>query len=299
MSLRRPPLRLLLSLIALLIAGPAQAQLLRLKPREAGPPPGTPPSAAEIWPFPPPDPKTWWTDKRPAPPEAADPLGGRRLRRGEQTPRPENGVDPSTYRLWGLPPLQWQVLRGDELILEVWTRPTNSVRQTVTRIVLRDDGEGFVQARAGLACCEASIGRRVGFDASLPRDAIPGLRALRAARVWTSPRDVRSFQPGMTDPICVQGTAYDLTLAERGRTLTRHRACDSAEVGEAADVLERVLAAALRHEPRFDALFPGGADFASAREDYTALLAAGGGLKPNPDARSAPPGAEGAPTPEP
>lgn len=56
-------------------------------------------------------------------------------------------------------------------------------------------------------------------------------------------------------------------------------------MGEAADVLEPVLAAALGHEPRFDVLFPKGASFDAAREAWRALLAGGGRLKPNPDAR--------------
>src|SRR5262249_14738385 len=151
---------------ALAVCAPAQAQLLKRAP--AGPPKDASPLAQEIWPFPEPDPQSWWDDKRPKASEAADPLGGRRLRKGEALPKPDNGVDPSTYRLWGLMPLQWQPLRGEEMILEVWTRPSNTVRQTVTRVTVRGDGKAFVQSRAGLACCEADVGRRVGFDAELP-----------------------------------------------------------------------------------------------------------------------------------
>jgi hypothetical protein len=101
-------------------------QLIRLKPKDAGPPPGRPPLEAEIWPFPAPDPKTWWDDKRPKPTEAADPLGGGAVRRGERLISPDNGVDASAYRLWGLMPLQWQLLRGDEMIVEVWVRPATA-----------------------------------------------------------------------------------------------------------------------------------------------------------------------------
>src|SRR3979409_142060 len=104
------------------LAGSAQAQLLRRAPGGpvTPPPKGTPPAEAEIWPFPPPDPKAWWDDKRPIAPEAADPLGGRRQDARGRPVAVNNGVDPSTYRLWGLRPLQWQLLRGQEMILEVW-----------------------------------------------------------------------------------------------------------------------------------------------------------------------------------
>jgi len=60
------------------------------------------------------------------------------------------------------------------------------------------------------------------------------------------------------------------------------RACDSAEIGQAADVLSAVFAAALGHEPRIDVLFPRGADFSSARHEYETLIAGGGSLKATP-----------------
>lgn len=289
----------LLALSALLLAAPAHGQLIKLKPRDAGPPPGTPPLEAEIWPFPAPDPKSWWDDKRPKPDAAADPLGGRRLRRGERLIEPDNGVDASTYRLWGLMPLQWQLLRGEEMVLEVWVRPTGSVRQSVTRVTVRSDGDAFVQGRAGLACCEAVIGRRLGFDAALPAGAAQRFLALKSLPLWRSPRDVRVSEEGSADTVCLEGTAYDVTLAVAGRTKTLHRACDPAEVGEAADVLTAVLDAALGHDPRFDVIFPGGANFAKAGAAYRELVASGGRLKPNPDARTRPPGAEPAPQAEP
>jgi len=285
-----------LCLLTAVLAAPAHAQLVKLKPK-GGPPPGTPPAEAEIWPFPAPDPKSWWEDKRPKPDEAADPLGGRRIRRGERLVEPDNGVDASTYRLWGLMPLQWQLLRGDEMILEVWTRPSTSVRQTVTRIVVRG-GEAFVQGRAGQACCEADIGRRVGFDAELPPGSAARLLALRSLPLWASPRDVQVSEAGSADAVCVDGSAYDITLALPGRAVTLHRACDPAEVGEAADVLEAVLGAALSHDGRFDVAVPGGANFASARSAYRDLIAGGGRLKANPDARRKPPGSEPQPEPE-
>jgi len=244
-------------MIAAGLAVPAQAQIPLIipipgKPRPpAGPPPGLPAYAAEIWPYPAPDPKSWWDDPRLKPTEASDPLGGRRVRRGERLPAPDNGVDASTYRLWGLMPLQWQLLRGQEAILEVWTRPAGSVRQTVTRVTVRGDGKAFVQSRAGLACCEAVIGRRLGFDEVLPEGRAARFRELAALPLWRSPRDVRVEEPGLADAVCLEGTAYDLTLATPGRVVTLHRACDPAEVGEAADVIEAVLGAALGHDPRF------------------------------------------------
>lgn len=294
-------------LITLGVAAPASAQIPLIvpipgkkpKPTMIGPPPGTPPAEAEVWPFPPPEPKTWWDDKRLPASEAADPLGGRRIRRGELQAAPDNGVAPSTYRLWGLMPLQWQLVRGDEMILEVWTRPSNSVRQTVSRVTVRSDGKAFVQGRAGLACCEAVIGRRMGFDAELPPGSAQRFLALRDLPLWRSPRDVRVVEPGAADALCVVGTSYDVTLVTRGRSVTVHRACDPAEVGEAAEVLEAVLGAALGHDPRFDVIFPGGVNFANARGAYRDLVEGGGRLKINPDARLPPPGGEPAPQPEP
>jgi hypothetical protein len=283
--------------LAVAIALPAHGQLLGRK-KVVGPPEGAPITEVEAWPYPAPEPKSWWDDKRLRVPEEADPLGGRRIRSAEQLVKPDNGVDASTYRLWGLMPLQWQLVRGDEMILELWTRPSNSVRQTVTRVTVRSDGDVFVQARAGLACCEAGIGRRMGFDRKLPAGSAARFQALKALPLWRSPRDVRVAESGAAEALCLEGTSYDLTLVTPGRSTTLHRACDPAEVGEAADVLEPVLGAAMGHDPRFDVLFRGGANFASARGAYLDLLAANGRLKQNPDARRPPPGQEGAPSAE-
>lgn len=249
----------------------------------SGPPPGTPPAEAEIWPFPPPDPKAWWDEAWPKPPEAADPLGGRRLARGEQPVPVDNRIDPSTYRLWGLMPLQQQLLRGEEMILEVWTRPARNVRQSVIRITVRRDGRAFVQARAGYACCEAGIARRMGFDAELPAGSAQAFLALRAHPMWAAPREVRVDEGGgSAEAVCVDGAAYDLTLATPGRSRALRRACDNAAVGQVADALEPALAAALGHDARFDVLFPGGADFRGARGAYRELIDGGGRLKPAP-----------------
>jgi hypothetical protein len=291
--------------IALGVAAPASAQIPLIipipgkkAPKEVGPPKDATPLEKEIWPYPAPDPQTWWNDKRPKPPEEADPLGGRRVRKGERLPAPDNGVDTATYRLWGLMPLQWQLVRGDEAILEVWTRPANSVRQTVTRVTLRSDGEAFVQGRAGLACCEAVIGRRMGFDAELPAGSAERFRSLLASPLWRAPRDVVVMEQGAAEGLCVVGSAYDLTLTVPGRSITVHRACDPAAIGQAADVLEAVIGAALGHDPRFDVVFKGGANFEAERQAFADLTGSGGALKPSPQ-RSRPPGAEPAPGPEP
>ena len=293
--------RLALTFLLLLIAAPpVQAQIFRRAPASAEPvrppPPGTPPAEAEIWPFPPPDPKAWWDEKRPAPPEAADPLGGRRLSGGARLVPIDSGIDPSTYRLWGLTPLQWQILRGGEMILEAWVRPARSVRQSVVRIIVRRDGKAFVEARAGLACCEAGIARRIGFDAELPAGEAEKFLALRALPLWSSPRDIRVSQgPDLAEDVCVDGTDYDLTLVVPGHSRSLRRSCDIAAIGQAADVLEPMLQAALGHDPRFDVIFPGGGSFAAAKDAYRDLLAHGGALKPDPHGRAQPPGVQPGP----
>jgi hypothetical protein len=299
-----------IALLLAVLAAPAEAQLIRRAPAKAplpAPPPGTPAAEAEIWPFPLPDPKTWWDDERPAPPEASDPLGGRRLGRGDRRPAINNGIDPATYRLWGLMPLQWQALRGGEMVLEVWVRPSLSVRQSVMRVTLRADGKAFVQARAGLACCEADIARRVGFDAELAAGQAAPFLALRNNALWAAPRDVEVYEPGMVTGSCVNGASYDLTLMTAERTASVRRACDPAAIGQAADALDPVFRAALGHEPRFDVIHAGATDFAAARKTYQDLVAHGGALRPDPQAKArpaepTPPGTEappGAPAPSP
>lgn len=273
-----------IALLAMALAAPAEAQLLRGK--AVDPTENLPPQEAAIWPYPLPDPKLWWDEDRPKPPEAADPLAGRRLARNEQLPNLQNGVDPSTYRLWGLMPLQWQPVRGDEMILEVWVRPSRSVRQAVIRVTVRRNGESFVQGRAGLACCEAGIGRRLGFDIQLPATSDAGFKALRTDPLWSAPRDVTvDLGGGASDALCVDGVSYDLTLVTAGAARTVRRACDIAEIGQAADVLSAVIAASLGHDGRFDLIFPRGADFSAAKASYTALTTSGGRLKPAPFTR--------------
>ncbi|MFN3513294.1 MAG: hypothetical protein ACK41C_09635 [Phenylobacterium sp.] len=268
------------SLLILSLAAPAGAQV-RTEPVTVQP---------SDWPWPPPDPQSWWDDKRPLPPEAADPLGDRRLRRNERTPQVDNGYDPLLYRLWGLQPLQNQIVRGDEMILEVAVRPANSVRQAIVRVTARRDGKVFVQGRAGLGCCDPGIARRVGFDAEAPAGWAQRLQALRSHPLWAAPRHVRVVEGGdAADALCVDGVSYELTLLVPSQARSVRRACDPAEIGQAADVLEAVLSLALGHEPRFDVLFPSGADFARARRAYESLIAGGGGLNPAPEGRTLPP----------
>lgn len=208
--------------------------------------------------------------------------------RWNQPERIDNGIDATLYRLWDLPPLQTQILYGDELVLEAWMRPARTVRQAVARVILRRDGRAFVQARAGLACCEPGIARRVEVDVELAPETARALGALRDDPLWEAPRYVRVAEGGgAADAICVDGASYDLTrLTSRGAVSVR-RACDPAEVGQAAAVLGAVFGAALGHDARFDALFPKGADFSREGAAYAALLAGGGTLRkapPRPDA---------------
>lgn len=267
--------------IAQSIAAPAWAEL---RVARSAAPKDIPPAEAEIWPWPAPDPQTWWDDPRPKAPEAADPLGERRAGRASRDIAVDNGVDPTTYRLWDLPPLQVQALRGDEMILEVWMRPSRSIRQAMIRVIVRDDGKAFVQGRAGEACCEPAIGRRVGFDAELPADAAARFLALRRDPMWDTPRDVMARDPTATDTVCVDGTSFDLTLVVPGRARSLRRDCDDAEIGQAADALDAAVKAALGREPRFDVLFRRATDFAVARAAYAELLANGGSLRLDPEA---------------
>jgi hypothetical protein len=286
----------MLSLVAVLfLAAPAEAQFFA-RPRASAPPPNSAAGGAEVAPV---DPQEWWEGKQPVPPEAADPLGGRRLPRGRRLPDIANGVDPATYRLWGLMPLQWQLLHLDEMIVEVWVRPARNVRQSVVRVTVRDDGHAFLSGRAGYACCEAGIGRRIGFDVELPEGSVQTFLALRDRPMWAAPRDVQAARNARTtDDVCVQGVGYDVTLLTIHGARTLHRECDDIAVGQVADVLEPVLRAALGHDPRFDVLYRGGIDFAAEREAYETFAAGGGVLKADPHARAQAPGSEPAPQSE-
>lgn len=261
----------------LILASPAEAQFFSRRAAQ----PAEPAGPLQPWPYPAPDAQDWWDGKWPVAADALDPLTGRRLGRREKLTPVDNGVDPTLYRLWGLPPLQWQILRGDEMILEAWIRPSGDVRQMVSRVVVRRDGRAFVQARAGLACCQPGIARRVDIDAELPEGAAAQLLALRSHGMWSAPRDVRVTEAEDTaDAICVEGTAYDLTLMVPGRAVSLRRACDRAEIGQVADALEAVLRGAIGRDSRFDVLFPRGVDFARERAAYADLVQSGGRLQP-------------------
>jgi len=284
-----------LALAALaVVSSPAQAQFIfGRKP----PPPATP-TDESIWPYPNPDPQSWWDEKRPEPPEAANPLGERRISRSQRVIPIDNGIDPSTYRLWGLPPLQWQLLRGGEFIIEVWVRPARNVRQSIVRVTVREDGKTFLQGRAGLACCDAGIGRRIGFDVEMPEGSAKTFLPLRDLPLWETPREVQVVRnETTTDVVCVSGVGYDLTLLTARGARSLHRDCDEVSIGQTADVLETVLEAALGHEPRFDVLFRNKIDFSLERQAYQEFVAAGGVLKAAPRNRSAPPGTETTPQP--
>jgi hypothetical protein len=186
------------------------------------------------------------------------------------------------------------------MILEVWVRPSRNVRQAITRITVRDDGRAFVQGRVGYACCEAGIGRRVGFDAELPAGAAQTFLALRSDPIWASPREVQAVHDkSTTETICVSGVGYDLTLLTAQGARSLHRECDDVAVGQAANALEPALRAALGHEPRFDVMFHNRIDFALERQAYQEFASGGGVLKASPNSRSRPPGAEPEPVTQP
>lgn len=260
----------------LMLASPAEAQFFGRRAAQ----PAEPAGPIQPWPYPAPDAQDWWDGEWPVASEVADPLSGRRLGRREKLPPVANGVDPTLYRLWGLPPLQWQVLRGDEMILEAWIRPSGTVRQMVTRIVVRRDGRAFVQARAGLACCQPGIARRVDINAELPQGSAAQFLALRDHAMWSAPRDVRvTINEATADALCVEGTAYDLTLLVPGRSASLRRACEREEIGQVADALEPLVKAALGHDTRIDVLFARGADFSRERAAYARLIEEGGRLQ--------------------
>lgn len=288
MAPARPP-ALALVIAALAAAAAAETPPVRVEVAPADP------AALQPWPYPAPDARDWWDGEWPKPAAARDPLGGRRLGRNARPAAVDNGIGPSLYRLWGLQPLQAQVLHGGEMVLEVWVRPARSVRQSVVRITVRRDGRAFVQARAGYACCEPQVARRVDIDAELEAGAAAAFLALREAALWEAPREVRVEEGGGASPaVCVDGTSYDLTLLVPGRARSLRRACDDAEIGQAAEVLEPAIRAALGRDPRFDILFPN-PDFSAAGRAYRDLIDRGGTLAAAPVGRPQAPGAEAAP----
>ena len=246
------------------------------------PAPQTPPTT-------PPDPAVWWSPEIPKPPPEQDPFQGRRLRKGEQLVPIDNGVDPLLYRLWGLQPLQSQLIKPGELVLEVWARPATGVRQAVVRVTVRRDGRAFVQARAGLGCCTPEIGRRVDIDAELATQQIPPLKALVGAPMWAQPRSVIvDYGGGAVEPVCLEGVSWDVTLLVPGQARHLRRACDDAEVGSIAPALTAALSAASGRDARFDAMLARGGDFSRQQQAYDSLIASGGRLKAGTGSRAQP-----------
>lgn len=236
------------------------------------PPPGTAPPIYSG------DPKAYWTGPNRAPVQI-DPLGDRRARKNQPKVAIDNDVPPLLYRLWGLPPLQTMVLRPGEAVIEVWVRPTGASHEAIARLTLRRDGKVFIQARAGMGCCRPDIARRIDIDQVVETKAAD-YKALAKSPVWAQPRDVEVFRPSTVSPVCLKGAAYDLTLLEYDRSAHLRRICDGEAVGSVAPVLHEVLQAAMGKDPRFDALFRGGADFSFEQGQFDRLLAEGGSLKP-------------------
>lgn len=264
---------------ALVAPAPAQAQLFGLGRK----PPPPPPVEAEALPPPPPDPKEYWEDTEPKIEERLDPLGDRRASRAEAKAPPReinNGVEPLLYRLWGLQPLQLQLVRNGEAIVEAWVRPSGSVRQAVIRVIVRRDGRAFVQARAGFGCCRAEILRRIGIDQEMAAGSGEPFLALAQDPVWSQPKEVIAAEKGVgaVEAVCVNGVSYDVTLVTAGAVRHLRRNCDPVEIGSIAPVLGPVIGAALGREPLFDYLFPKGADFSDQAEAYRAFTESGGRL---------------------
>lgn len=256
--------------------------------------------APQAAPPPPPDPVVWWSPEIPKPPPEQDPFQGRRLRPGETLAPIDNGVDPLLYRLWGLQPLQSQLIKRGELVLEVWARPATGVRQAVVRVTVRRDGRAFVQARAGLGCCTPEIGRRVDIDAELATQQIAPLKALVGAPLWAQPRSVIvDYGGGAVEPVCLEGVSWDVTLLVPGQARHLRRACDDAEVGSIAPALAAALSAASGRDARFDTMFARGGDFSRQQQAYDSLIASGGRLKAGTNSRAQPPAVPTPPEEEP
>jgi hypothetical protein len=271
--------RFLAVLVAVaLLPGPASAQLFRRKPPEPAP-------VVEIAP-PPPTPKEYWESRYPDPTDAEDPLGERRATRQELAASRtiDNGVDPLLYRLWGLPPLQTQLVREGEAILETWVRPSGGVRQAIIRITLRRDGRTFLQVRAGLACCKPEIVKRITIDEELPAGAGEAFAQLARLEVWNQPREIRMRDPdvGVVEGVCVNGVAYDVTLVTATRDEHLRRSCDPVEVGSIASVVQPTVAAVWGRNPYVDYLFPRGADFSSDLAAYRSFSERGGKIEARP-----------------
>lgn len=269
-------------LLALTVAFPAQAQLLPfLRPK---PPPA--PSPTEVVIPPPPTPEEYWEAKEPDVEDRLDPLGERRATRSEiRSPRQiDNGVDPLMYRLWGLPPLQTQLVRAGDAVLEAWVRPSGSVRQGIIRVTVRRDGRAFLQARAGIACCQPAIIKRIDLNEELPAGSDAAFTALAGDPLWSQPAEVRAKEKGAdaVDSLCAGGVAYDLTLVTATRISHLRRNCDPLEIGSVAKALAPMVGTVLGRNPYIDYLFPRGADFTADAAAYQAFVDGGGRLVARP-----------------
>ena len=257
--------------LSLLAAEPAAAQIFR---RPAPPPP--PPAAAEVI-----TPEEWWSDQEVVQEARFDPLANRRWTSNDTRVRAkfDNGADASLYRLWGLQPLQVLSLRRGEAIFETWYRPTDSSRQAVVRVIVRNDGRAFVQARAGRGCCAPDITRRVDINEELGPETRKAFVALMESPVWRQPRHVVVSENGDTvEPLCVAGASYDLTLVDMRRAVHLRRSCDPAEVGSVAEAAQTIVRAAMGRDPRFDAVFAK-ERFDRYQQAYADLVATGGEIK--------------------
>lgn len=162
------------------------------------------------------------------------------------------------------------------------------------RLTLRDDGRAFVQARAGLGCCTPEIGRRIDINAELDRASAQTLRSVSADPAWNQPRSVIvDYGGGAVSALCVDGVSWDVSLLVSDQARHLRRACDDAEVGSIARILATALGSTIGRDPRFDAIFPRGADFSRQASAYAALIQSGGRLIPSensqPQASTPPP----------
>jgi hypothetical protein len=233
---------------------------------------------------PPPDPAAWWSGAEPPVTAAQDPLANRRPGRGGFVPlAPLQAIEASYHRLWGLPPLQSQIVRAGESVIELWVRPEGDQRQAVIRVTSRGDGRSFLQARAGIACCRPEIIRRVDVDVALESGWAAKLAKVAEDPAWNGLEDVYIDEGGgALQTVCVGGVSYDLYRVTEGRAVHLRRDCGGPEVGSVATVLEPVIGAALGRDPRLDLMFPKGGDFSAAAESFQELLASGGRLAASP-----------------
>lgn len=237
-------------------------------------PPKPPPPPGYV----PPDPATWWKAEERVP-VRIDPLGDRRARKNDPKVTVTNDTPPLLYRLWGLPPLQTMVLRPGEVVIEVWVRPSGAPQEAIARVTVRQDGNVFLQARAGVGCCRPEIGRRVDIDQKLDGDGAV-FKTLAKSALWNQPVNVTVDVPGVAQAVCVKGAGYDLTLRDYQHSVHLRRYCDQEAVGSVAPVLQAVLGAAIGKDPRFDVLVRKGADFSLEQSIYNDMVAQGGKLTP-------------------